>query len=75
MSKASEKIALTTLGKNVARLRNRKGYTQEKLAEVSGLDRMTLAFIEGGRRWPRISTLQAISKSLQVPIEELFKGV
>ncbi len=49
--------------------------TQEQLAEKSNLDRMTIAFVEGGRRFPRLATLQAIAGALGVSIKDLFEGL
>lgn len=49
--------------------------TQEQLAEKSNLDRMTIAFVEGGRRFPRLGTLQAIAGALGVSIKDLFEGL
>ena len=66
---------LKAFGDNVRRLRMRKKITQERLAEKTGLDRMTIAFVESGRRWPRIDTLNRLAKGLGVSIEDLFKGL
>ena len=74
MSSAEQK-ALKVFGSNVAKLRSATSMTQEQLAERASLDRMTIAFIEGGRRFPRMSTLQAIAKALNVGIQDLFSGV
>jgi transcriptional regulator with XRE-family HTH domain len=75
MSTNSEKAALKKFGSNVAYFRSRKNMTQEQLAEAANLDRMTIAFIEGGRRWPRLSTLQAIASELNIEIQKLFREI
>lgn len=63
------------LGKRVQDIRKRKGYTQESLAAVSGLDRVSIGYIEQGRRAPQLSTLLILSKSLQVKLSDFFDGI
>lgn len=63
------------LGKRVQDLRKRKGYTQESLAAVSGLDRVSIGYIEQGRRAPQLSTLLILSKTLQVKLSDFFDGI
>jgi transcriptional regulator with XRE-family HTH domain len=72
---ATEQKALKAFGNNVAKIRSNKSMTQEQLAERANLDRMTIAFIEGGRRFPRMSTLQSLANALKVNIQDLFKGI
>jgi transcriptional regulator with XRE-family HTH domain len=75
MSKNIEHSNLKKFGADVALIRSSKGYTQEQLASRSGLDRMTIALIENGRRWPRFSTLQTLAKELGVEIKDFFKNL
>ncbi|MCA9313325.1 helix-turn-helix transcriptional regulator [Candidatus Saccharibacteria bacterium] len=49
--------------------------SQEKLAANSGIDRSHMGFIEQGRRKPTLSTLHKIAKSLDISLEQLFKGL
>lgn len=63
------------LGKRVQDIRKRKGHTQESLAAVSGLDRVSIGYIEQGRRAPQLSTLLVLSKSLQVKLSDFFDGI
>jgi len=63
------------LGKRVQDIRKRKGYTQESLAAVSGLDRVSIGYIEQGRRAPQLSTLLILSKTLQVKLSDFFDGI
>lgn len=63
------------LGKRILKARTDKGMSQEKLATDSGIDRSHMGFIEQGRRKPTLSTLYKISKSLNLRLEELFKGL
>lgn len=72
MFKQTEQQSLKIFGNRVAQLRLAKSYTQEQLASRSGLDRMTIALIENGRRWPRLSTLETLAKSLNVKLRDFF---
>lgn len=65
----------TELGKRIVKARNAKGMSQEKLATNSGIDRSHMGFIEQGRRKPTLSTLFKIAKSLDISLEQLFKGL
>lgn len=75
MKSAKEDKSLAAFGKRVAELRRKHGYTQEALAEKIGLSAHSLAFIEQGRRWPRLVTLHRIAKGIGVFTDELFKGL
>lgn len=74
MATAEDK-ALKQIGRNVAKYRDQKRLTQEQLAEKANLDRMTIAFVETGLRFPRIDTFLALSKALGVPVKSFFDGV
>lgn len=62
------------IGRRIVELRKSKSMSQEKLAADSGIDRSHIGFIEQGRRKPTLSTLQRITKVLDVKLEELFRG-
>ena len=72
-TKAGEQLQ-TSLGKRIAELRTKQGITQERFAAENGFDRMTIALIETGRRWPRADSLARIAKGLHTDMEDLFKG-
>jgi transcriptional regulator with XRE-family HTH domain len=62
------------LGKKVKELRKKRGYTQEKLAEVANIDYKYLQKIEG-KNPPalRIDTIEKLTKALQVTLAYLLK--
>lgn len=60
----------TVLISNIKRYRKARNLTQEKLAELSGLN--SIADIEGGRSNPNLSTIVKIASSLDVEVWELF---
>ena len=66
---------LAAFGRNVARIRDQKGFSQDKLAEKADLDRTYISGIERGVRNPGIKTVFRIAKALSVSVNELCKGV
>jgi transcriptional regulator with XRE-family HTH domain len=61
------------LGRRVAQLRKAKGWTQERLAEASGMDVSHLAALEVGLVNPTLVTLLKVAKGLRVKVGELFE--
>lgn len=58
--------------KNLKRFREQKGFTQEKLAQQSGVSYHTLIKIERGTiQDPRIETVVNIAKALGLSLDEL----
>lgn len=66
---------MKAFGKHVAEVRKSKGITQQQLAEDVGMSVVAIAYIETGKRWARLGTLNKIAKRLRVDISELFRGV
>jgi len=66
---------LLAFGRNVARIRNQKGLSQDKLAEKADLDRTFVSGIERGVRNPGIKSVLRIARALGVALDELCKGV
>ena len=52
--------------------RNRYNLTQEKLAEMVGVRRETIVFLEQGKYNPSLRLAHNVAKVLQTTIEELF---
>ncbi len=71
----SEQKYLKAFGKRLAEVRKSRGITQESLAEKLDISAVSITYLETGRRWPRLLTLQRIAKALDVKVEELFKGL
>ncbi len=63
------------IGERVIEARKAKGMSQEQLAAASLIDRSHMGFIEQGRRKPTLSTLFKIASSLDITLEEIFKGL
>lgn len=64
-----------TIGWNLRRLRVDKGLSQERLALEAGIDRSYVGRVERGMENVTVSTLEAISLTLDVHVSELFAVV
>ncbi len=52
--------------------RIRRGVTQERLAELTGLARQSVISIEKDRFLPTIETALRLARALDIPVEDLF---
>jgi transcriptional regulator with XRE-family HTH domain len=75
MNKKSIEEIYKEIGKRIVIARKAKNMSQENLASESNIDRSHMGFIEQGRRKPTLSTLFKIAKSLNISLEQLFKGL
>jgi transcriptional regulator with XRE-family HTH domain len=66
---------LAAFGRNVARIRNDRGFSQDTLAEKADLDRTYVSGIERGIRNPGIKTILRLARALGVEVGDLCKGV
>jgi transcriptional regulator with XRE-family HTH domain len=60
------------LGKNLRRLRTRRGHSLERLAKLSGVSCAMLGQIETGKSTPTISLLWKVATTLDVPFANLL---
>ncbi len=60
------------LAKNVARLRGEYGWSQEELADQSGLHRTYVSGIERGVRNPTVLILERLARALKTPAGRLL---
>lgn len=60
------------LGRNVRRLREAKGWSQEEFADRADIHRTYVSDIERGRRNPTISVVEKLAKPLEVRPGELL---
>ncbi len=74
-SMKSRDRTLLAFGRNVARIRSNRAFSQDKLAEIADLDRTYISGIERGVRNPGIKTVIRIAHALDVSVGELCKGV
>lgn len=62
------------VGESLRRIRNERGLSLEKLAQIAGVSRAMLGQIELGQSTPTIKTLWKISRALDVPFSALLSG-
>jgi len=61
------------VGRNVKRVRQEKGLTQEQLAELSGFSQQYISGLEQGRRNPTVVSLYELATALGVSHMELVR--
>jgi len=61
------------VGRNVKRIRQEKGLTQEQLAELSGFSQQYISGLEQGRRNPTVVSLYELATALGVSHIELVR--
>ena len=64
--------AVQKLGKKLRELRTEAGLSQERLGEITGLDRTYISGIERGVRNPSLKNIEKLAKALKVRAGELF---
>lgn len=60
------------LGKRFREIRKSFGYTQEKMAEIAGIEPQSISKIESGKNFPLLSNLEKIAVKLNIELEEFF---
>jgi transcriptional regulator with XRE-family HTH domain len=66
---------LDVFAANVRRLRQERGLTQERLAELADLHMTDIARIETQGRDPGVKIVAKIARGLDVPAGRLFDGI
>ncbi|MEO5498877.1 MAG: helix-turn-helix transcriptional regulator [Candidatus Saccharimonadales bacterium] len=59
------------MGKKIRELRHDAALSQEKLGEITGLDRTYISGIERGVRNPSLRNIEKLAKALKISISEL----
>ncbi|MGB8030335.1 MAG: helix-turn-helix transcriptional regulator [Terracidiphilus sp.] len=65
----------TALGARIRKLRKAQEWSQERLAESSGMHWTYIGQVERGERNLTLQSIQAIAKALNLKISELFRGM
>ncbi len=63
------------MGREIRRHRDAKGLSQEKLAEIAGLNRNYIGFVERAERSPRVVTIFRIAHALGLHPAELMRDM
>jgi transcriptional regulator with XRE-family HTH domain len=61
------------VGRNVRRVRQERGFTQEQLAERSGFSQQYISGLEQGRRNPTVVTVYELATALGVNYLDLLQ--
>jgi transcriptional regulator with XRE-family HTH domain len=61
------------VGRNVRRIRQKRGLTQEEFAEVSGFSQQYISSLEQGQRNPTVITLYELATALGVSHLDLVR--
>lgn len=69
------KMTVVKLGQRIKLLRIKKGLSQEKFALSIDMDRTYYASVESGKRNISLNNIEKIANGLNIPLEELFKGL
>jgi len=65
---------ITTIAKNIKKIRKKKGISQDKLSKLAEVAYNTIIKIESGAiQNPTIETVQKIAKALDISLDELTK--
>ena len=64
---------MSNISKNLKKLREAKGLSQEKLARLADVANNTIIKIEGGKNQnPTLDTLKKIAKALEVGVDDFI---
>ena len=63
------------VGRNVKRIRQEKGLTQEQLADLSGFSQQYISGLEQGRRNPTIVSIYELASALGVSHMDLVRSI
>jgi transcriptional regulator with XRE-family HTH domain len=60
---------------NLKYYRNQRGFTQDKLSEITGISSDYLSEIERGKRTPSFKRMLLIADALEIEVYKLFKPI
>jgi transcriptional regulator with XRE-family HTH domain len=63
------------LGKRIAALRRKKGFSQEGFAHECGFHRSYMGAVERGEKNMTLAMVERVAKALRMSLAELFRGV
>jgi len=70
----SNNISKSNIAKNIKKLRQEKGISQDRLSKLADLSLNTIVNVEAGNNPnPTIETIEKIAKAFEVSINELLK--
>lgn len=68
-------IDLKKFGKNIRSIRIKRGWTQERLAEIAEIHPVYVSYIEKGSRNPSVVKIFRIIRALRCNPADAFRGI
>jgi transcriptional regulator with XRE-family HTH domain len=62
-------------GRRLRKLRDDRGWSQEYLAEISGIGRVHISQLENGRREAGLRVLEMLAGAFKITASEFLRGV
>jgi len=63
------------LGRRIAELRRKRGFSQEAFAHECGFHRSYMGAVERGEKNITLAMIEKLTKAFKMSLSELFKGV
>lgn len=64
---------LKTFGLRVKELRLKKGFSQEKFAEIADLHRTYISHLERGTKNPTLTSMEKVANALNISLSDLLR--
>lgn len=68
-----ESALLRTNNHHIQALRKTRGLSQEEVGNILDMDRVSIGYIEQGKRAPKLSTLYALADVFGIDIKDFFE--
>jgi transcriptional regulator with XRE-family HTH domain len=63
------------LGRRIRFLRSKRGWTQQQLADLTGIGRVHVSELENGKREAGLKMLERLATSFEVTVSDLLKEI
>ena len=63
------------LGRRIRLLRSKRGWTQQQLADMTGIGRVHVSELENGKREAGLRMLEKLAATFEIAVSDLLKGV
>ena len=63
---------IKSFGTSLRKIREQKGYSQQQLADIADIAKITIQRIENAKYTATLDVLISISKALKIPLKELL---
>ncbi len=65
----------TRVGRKIRLLREKRGWTQQQLADMAGIGRVHVSELENGKREAGLRMLERIAETFETNVSDLLKGI